>query len=53
MKNKTMAVAMVMALLVGGNTSFAAVNVNSTHGIEQHIHEDVKTEYIDIVEPSE
>ena len=26
MKNKTMAVVMMMALLVGGNTSFAAVN---------------------------
>ena len=52
MKNKTMAVAMVMALLMGGTTSFAAVNDNSTHGTEQHIHENVKTEYIDIVEPN-
>lgn len=52
MKKKTMAVAMMMALLVGGNTSFAAVSDNSTHSTEQHIHEDVKTEYIDIVEPS-
>ena len=52
MKNKTMAVAMVMALLMGGTTSFAAVNDNSTHGTEQHIHENAKTEYIDIVEPN-
>ena len=52
MKNKTMAVVMMMALLMGGTTSFAAVNDNSTHGTEQHIHADVKTEYIDIVEPN-
>ena len=52
MKKKTMAVAMVMALLMGGTTSFAAVNDNSTHGTEQQIHENVKTEYIDIVEPN-
>lgn len=52
MKNKTMAVVMVMALLMGGTTSFAAVNDNSTYGTEQHIHADVKTEYIDIVEPN-
>ena len=52
MKKKTMAVAMVMALLMGGTTSFAAVNDNSTHDTEQHIHENVKTEYIDIVEPN-
>ena len=52
MKNKTMAVVMMMALLVGGNTSFAAVSDNSTHSTEQHIHEDVKTEYVDIVEPN-
>ena len=52
MKNKTMAVAMVMVLLMGGTTSFAAVNDNSTYGTEQHVHENVKTEYIDIVEPN-
>lgn len=52
MKKKTMAIAMMMALLMGGTTSFAAVSDNSTHSTEQHIHEDVKTEYIDIVEPN-
>ena len=42
----------VLLALVSPLTTLAAVNDNSTHNTEQHIHEDVKTEYIDIVEPN-
>lgn len=42
----------VLLALASPLTTLAAVNDNSTHNTEQHIHEDVKTEYIDIVEPN-
>lgn len=42
----------LVALLATGTVALAAVSDNSTHNTEQHIHEDVKTEYIDIVEPN-
>ena len=42
----------VLLALVSPLTTLAAVSDNSTHTTEQHIHEDVKTEYIDIVEPN-
>ena len=42
----------VLLALVSPLTTLAAVSDNSTHATEQHIHEDVKTEYIDIVEPN-
>ena len=42
----------VLLALVSPLTTLAAVSDNSTHNTEQHIHEDVKTEYIDIVEPN-
>ena len=54
MKKKTMAVAMVMALLVGGNTSFAAVNDavhfegnDSNTSIESEHHEGAMSDKID------
>ena len=43
---------LLVALLGSPLTTLAAVSDNSTHNTEQHIHEDVKTEYIDIVEPN-
>lgn len=43
---------LLVALLGSPLISKAAVSDNSTHSTEQHIHEDVKTEYIDIVEPN-
>ena len=51
MKKALTALAVLLALanpLIGR----AAVSDNSTHTTEQHIHEDVKTEYVDIVEPN-
>lgn len=42
----------VLLALASPLTTLAAVNDNSTHSTEQHVHEDVKTEYIDIVEPN-
>ena len=54
MKKKTMAVAMMMALLVGGNTSFAAVNDavhfegnDSNTSIESEHHEGAMSDKID------
>ena len=54
MKNKTMAVVMMMALLVGGNTSFAAVNDavhfdgnDSNTSIESEHHEGAMSDKID------
>ena len=42
----------VLLALASPLTTLAAVNDNSTHSTEQHVHEDVKTEYVDIVEPN-
>ena len=49
---KTVQVLLLVALLGSPLISKAAVSDNSTHTTEQHVHEDVKTEYIDIVEPN-
>jgi uncharacterized protein YuzE len=49
---KTVQALLLVALLGSPLISKAAVSDNSTHSTEQHIHEDVKTEYIDIVEPN-
>ena len=49
---RTVQVLLLVALLGSPLISKAAVSDNSTHNTEQHIHEDVKTEYIDIVEPN-
>lgn len=49
---KAVQVLLLVALLGSPLISKAAVSDNSTHTTEQHIHEDVKTEYIDIVEPN-
>ena len=49
---RTVQVLLLVALLGSPLTTLAAVSDNSTHTTEQHIHEDVKTEYIDIVEPN-
>ena len=49
---KTMQALLLVALLGSPLISKAAVSDNSTHTTEQHVHEDVKTEYIDIVEPN-
>ena len=49
---KTVQVLLLVALLGSPLISKAAVSDNSTHTTEQHIHEDVKTEYVDIVEPN-
>ena len=49
---RTVQVLLLVALLGSPLISKAAVSDNSTHTTEQHIHEDVKTEYIDIVEPN-
>ena len=42
----------LLALLTTGTVALGAVSDNSTHTTEQHVHEDVKTEYVDIVEPN-
>lgn len=47
---KTVQALLLVALLGSPLISKAAVSDNSTHTTEQHVHEDVKTEYIDIVE---
>ena len=55
MKNKNIkAISLLtsISLLFGGITSFAAVQDNSTHETGETVHEDVKTEYVDIVEPN-
>ena len=49
---KTLTTLTVLLALANPLISRAAVSDNSTHSAEQHIHEDVKTEYIDIVEPN-
>ena len=49
---KTVQALLLVALLGSPLTTLAAVSDNSTHSTVKHIHEDVKTEYIDIVEPS-
>lgn len=49
---RTVQLLLLVALLGSPLISKAAVSDNSTHTTEQHIHEDVKTEYIDIVEPN-
>ena len=49
---RTVQVLLLVALLGSPLISKAAVSDNSTHTTEQHVHEDVKTEYIDIVEPN-
>lgn len=49
---RTVQALLLVALLGSPLTTLAAVSDNSTHSTEQHIHEDVKTEYIDIVEPN-
>jgi uncharacterized protein YuzE len=49
---RTVQALLLVALLGSPLISKAAVSDNSTHSTEQHIHEDVKTEYIDIVEPN-
>ena len=52
MKRTVQALLLVVALLGSPLISKATVSDNSTHSTEQHVHEDVKTEYIDIVEPN-
>ena len=49
---KTVQVLLLVALLGSPLISKAEVSDNSTHTAEQHIHEDVKTEYVDIIEPN-
>ena len=49
---KTLTALAVLLALANPLISRAAVSDNSTHTTEQHIHEDVKTEYVDIVEPN-
>lgn len=51
MKKQLTTLAVLLAL-ASPLTTLAAVSDNSTHSTEQHIHEDLKTEYIDIVEPN-
>ena len=42
----------LVALLATGTVALGAVQDNSTHGTDETVHEDVKTEYVDIVEPN-
>ena len=42
----------LVALLATGTVALGAVKDNSTHGTEETVHEDVKTDYVDIVEPN-
>ena len=42
----------VLLALASPLVTKAAVQDNSTHGTEEIVHEDVKTEYVDIVEPN-
>ena len=42
----------LVALLATGTVALGAVKDNSTHGTDEVVHEDVKTEYVDIVEPN-
>jgi uncharacterized protein YuzE len=49
---RTVQALLLVALLGSPLISNASVSDNSTHRTEQHIHEDIKTEYIDIVEPN-
>ena len=42
----------LVALLATGAVALGAVQDNSTHGTDETVHEDVKTEYVDIVEPN-
>ena len=54
MKNKNIkAISLLTSIsIIRGITSFAAVQDNSTHETGETVHEDVKTEYVDIVEPN-